>query len=389
MQADRFTHHGLEISEMIRVESAKHVSECLRDASERGEAILPLGGGTSLDTGFVVDEAFTALDLSGIGGIVDYIPTDMTAGFLAGTTLREVRESLATNGQELPVAMPASDRATIGGLVATGFAGPRRLSAGTLKDLLIGCEYVRPDGLVAKAGGMTVKNVSGFEIPRLMNGSWGSLAVLTRVNLKVLPIPESDVTVLHRAGSLAEALDLQTRLLSERWPLAAMVTERQGDGWNTAMRFTGRQVVLDQQSAEIIHELTGETAIVAGPEPWRDHAETWAECGDDAVMVVGGSIERLRAMLEQTSIADVALEIAISLGTVSTTLRVDPGAIPADRITSELDRYSLSWVIEGGPVEWRRGAAIWGPQRADAALARSVKDQFDPAGVLNRGRLFV
>src|SRR5699024_1400043 len=123
-----------------------------------------------------------------------YEPADLTASFHAGTTLAEVNDILGEQGQELPLDMPQADRATIGGLVATGFYGPRRLGSGTLKDLLIGCAYVRGDGLVAKAGGMLVKNVSGFEISRLLHGSWGSLAGLTSINLKVVPKPKADFT---------------------------------------------------------------------------------------------------------------------------------------------------------------------------------------------------
>ena len=133
-------------------------------------------------------------------------PADLVLSVRAGTTFAEVQPELGEHGQEIPIDVAYPERATIGGLIATGFAGPRRLRSGSFRDLLIGCEYVRGDGLVANAGGMVVKNVSGFEIPRFLHGSWGALAVLTTVNLKVTPKPRHDGTILALSGPRHEAV---------------------------------------------------------------------------------------------------------------------------------------------------------------------------------------
>src|SRR5690554_3036235 len=100
---------GLNIVKTVKVESPEHISDVLRQASEAGTPVLAIGGGTCLSTGHPVDQEFIALDMSGLSGILDYIPTDMTAGFLTGTPMRIVIESLADNGQELPVDIAVDD----------------------------------------------------------------------------------------------------------------------------------------------------------------------------------------------------------------------------------------------------------------------------------------
>ncbi len=370
------------ITDTVHIDSPQHLSEVLSAASQQDQPVLPIGGGTCLSTGNRTDRGFLALDLTGLSGIDDYIPTDMTASFRAGTSLAEVRVALAENGQELPIDLAEGDGGTIGGLVATGFSGPRRLNQGTLKDLLIGCEYVRGDGLIAKAGGMTVKNVSGFEISRLLHGSWGSLAVLTRVNLKVLPIARVDRTISWRDDSASEGLGRQRTLL-DALPMATGAQTISSDtGITTSIRFVGRGGAVDDYLARA-------EAAVGAPTSESEGSQDWVvpQSSADTPLLIctttGNDLEAVAGSLDGT---EGVTEVRISLGTTTLWASIDPQRLAIEPLT---DLATGMWKIEGGSDTWKGDRSVWGSSREDFAVAQSVKNGFDPNNILNRGRLFV
>lgn len=373
---------AMNISESVKVESPEHLSQVLTRASEAGTPVMPIGGGTCIDTGQAVDGEFVAVDLSGMSGIVDYIPTDMTAGFLAGTPMRVVRETLAANGQELPVDLTEDDAGTIGGLVSTGFSGPRRYGQGTLKDLLIGSEYVRGDGLIAKAGGMTVKNVSGFEISRMLHGSWGALAVLTRVNLKIIPKPRADRSLYWRDADADSALARQERLLA-RFPNAiAIQSARSEDGWDTAIRFSGRELAVDDYMKQAISG-EGEASVVSSASSYWAPVPSTCENAQLVLSTASAHLQKITNELLVTG-AVTNLSVSFSIGTIR-------AEVNQDMLTkSDLTRLGAQlWMIEGGNESWKADLPVWGPTRADQVVMQSIKQQFDPANILNRGRLFI
>jgi glycolate oxidase FAD binding subunit len=378
-----------QIAQTLRVTSSADVADVLRLLSGTGTPVIPVGGGTSLHTGNVTTDEYTAIDMRGMSGVREYNPTDLTASFWAGTTLADVRVTLEEYGQELPVDMVRPGRATIGGLVATGFAGPRRLGSATLKDLIIGCEYVRGDGLVAKAGGMLVKNVSGFEIPRFLHGSWGSLAVISAINVKVIPKPKADITFIHHDDALESSLAAQLRLLRGHPGVFAAVTERRHDGWVLAVRLLGRRASLDAQVVSMRDDLGADTDVVQGDEHWDDFNERWAVSDDLVRLVIGGRSEALRQLaLELGPLAGVE-SLSLSFGTGTLRVALDPKGHHRPDVEVRLSRHPVQWVIESAPAYWRGTASVWGPEREDRPLVESIKAQFDPANILNRGRLFI
>jgi FAD/FMN-containing dehydrogenase len=373
---------GLNVRETVTVESPEHLADVVIHANRRDMSVVPVGGGTYLSTGVPTEHEYIALDLSPLNGVENYVPTDMTASFLAGTPVADVRAALAENGQELPVDLPADDAGTIGGLVATGYAGARRLGQGTLKDLLIGCEYVRGDGLIAKAGGMTVKNVSGFEISRLLHGSWGSLAILTRVNLKVLPLPREDRTFTWHDSDMAVALDRQMRLLNGFPSCIALETSANKGNYATSIRFVGRETAMADYEQQL-------TSAEGTPDEAHDGATPWNSVVATEVvphLVASNSLENSRELalrLNGTEGVDT-LGVSLTLGTVRA------GIVPDVVCANDLAGIATGlWMIEGGHPDWKAGAIVWGPQSGDLAVAMAVKQQFDPAGILNRDRLFI
>lgn len=373
---------GMNVQETITVESSEHLADVMLSASRRDTPVVPVGGGTYLSTGVSTEHEYIALDLSALNGVENYIPTDMTASFRAGTPIADVRAALAQNGQELPVDLPADDGGTIGGLVATGYAGARRLGQGTLKDLLIGCEYVRGDGLLAKAGGMTVKNVSGFEISRLLHASWGSLAILTRVNLKVLPLPRVDRTFTWHDTDLAAALDRQLRLLSGFPACIALETSGSKGEYATSIRFVGRETALADYEQQLISAEAKPDETQQGNAAWIPAAAT----ENAPQLVASNSLEQSRELAMKLNAMEGIehLAVALALGTVRAS--VAPELVGA---TEFAGLATGAWMIEGGDAAWKAGVRVWGPQSGDHEVAAAVKQRFDPAGILNRGRLFI
>lgn len=374
--------HPSQISDNVAIETSEHLSEVVRQANENDTPVLPIGGGTCLSTGHPVEHPFISLDMRGLNGVMEYVPTDMTASFLSGTPVGEVRSVLAENGQELPIDLADDDAGTIGGLVATGFSGPRRYGQGTLKDLLIGCEYVRGDGLLAKAGGMTVKNVSGFEITRLLHGSWGSLAVLTRVNLKVIPKARVDQTLVWQDASLDETLARQQRLLAGYPAAIALQSVQHSDCWETSIRFAGRDVAIDAYIREVSDLVGVPDGIFTGSEIWSMPAATV----DVPHLIVSGTQHQSLQTIQHLAQQEFAAEMSVSFGIGTVRVQINPELF----LSGDVETLGSNlWMIEGGSDDWKAKLPVWGPERPDRFVMQSIKMQFDPGSILNRGRLFV
>jgi glycolate oxidase FAD binding subunit len=192
------------------------------DASNSGVALRIVGRGTWLDAGRPV-RAAESISTEGLTGITEYVPGDLVLTARAGTTLGEIRAATAEHKQWLALDSYGGDNATIGAIVATGSNGPLLTSFGRPRDLVLGVEFVSGTGAIARGGGRVVKNVAGFDLTRLMCGSWGSLGIITEVTVRVHARPERD-------ESLAIALDgndaaSRVRQVLRRLPFAPYACE--------------------------------------------------------------------------------------------------------------------------------------------------------------------
>ncbi|MFI5841990.1 FAD-binding oxidoreductase [Catenuloplanes sp. NPDC051500] len=179
---------GVPAALVARPADAAQVADVLRVAAAYHLAVVARGGGTRLDWGTPPSRLDLILDLSGLDRIIDHAAGDLVLVAEAGARLADVQRHLAVAGQRLAVDAPTPG-ATLGGTVATGHSGPSRLLAGPIKDQIIGISVVRPDGTPAISGGRVVKNVAGYDLGRLMCGSYGTLAVFTRLIFRLRPLP--------------------------------------------------------------------------------------------------------------------------------------------------------------------------------------------------------
>src|SRR5688572_11950279 len=170
------------------------VSDAVRTAAGEGTPLRVVGGGRWLRAGSPVEAART-LDTSGLAGIIEYVPGDLTLTAYAGTTLAEIEEATAAHSQWLPLDPFGDPRGTLGATLATASAGPLGGSIGLPRDVTVGLAFVTGEGEVVRGGGRVVKNVAGFDLVRLTIGAWGTLGIITEATVRLRARPEVDETL--------------------------------------------------------------------------------------------------------------------------------------------------------------------------------------------------
>jgi len=366
----------------VRAERVEDVVDVIRAANAAREAIVLRGGGTRLSIGDAPERYDTCVDLRGISGIVEYEPEDLVVTVRAGTTLAELSATLAKNGQRWPVEVGAPERATVGGTIASAADGPSRLRYFHPRDWTIGVQAVLGDGTVARAGGRVVKNVTGYDLTKLYAGSFGTLCAITEVSLKLLAIPPCTATLRLEAPTLDYAY-LQTSSLIERGlPIDALAivhgppAEELGCPSLTGIwvRVVGTPRVVERLRAEI--SATG---------PYVDEAhEVWPRLA----MLPLGAATSIRLSYPAGSVephpGPAGALIYPGVGTMHVFGTEGPGELRALRMLLEAKGGAV--VLERAPSELRREVGTWGTPRTPEAIARALKDRFDPNGVLAPGR---
>jgi glycolate oxidase FAD binding subunit len=325
--------------------------------AEGRRRLLFAGGGTALPPGPQVDVEISTEQLN---RVVEYAPADQVVTVECGVTLEQLQQELGKHGQRLALDPPEPSKATLGGIIASNSFGPLRTRFGSVRDLIIGVGIVRADGTRAKGGGKVVKTVAGFDLPKLMCGSWGTLAFIATATFRVHPVAEQTVTLRARGG---DPLELARRVRAQQLEPAAMLALREDTAWDVYLRFEGfgagvraqREKLRDLEEVEWPEPSTRPVRIRFGA--LSTHAEQVAK-----------ALAPLRARLEWLP--------TLGLGFASCA-SVEPGALQGAR--REL-RAIGGWLVAGGD---------WGPAPASLALQRAVKERFDPAGVLAPGRFIV
>jgi glycolate oxidase FAD binding subunit len=187
--ADAFTLGLRTPSRVANPRTFDELSSVLRECDGNGDAVVLFGGATLQGLGRLPERYDVAVSLAALDRTLAYEPRDLTIALEAGVTLDALARTLATHGQFVPFDAPYPQRGTVGGALASGWLGPRRATYGRPRDYVIGTTVALADGTLASAGGMVVKNVTGYDTSRLYAGSLGTLAALARVNLKTLPLP--------------------------------------------------------------------------------------------------------------------------------------------------------------------------------------------------------
>ena len=211
----------------------------MRALAAEKAAVAFVGGGTDLELGAPPARLDAVVRTRRLARVIEHAPSDQIVAVEAGLPLAALQRHLAPHGQRLALDPPLPERATIGGIVAANAFGPRRTRFGAVRDLVIGITVVRADGVVARGGGKVVKNVAGFDLPRLFCGSLGTLGLVAEVVFRLHPLPEASATVVLAGLSAPTALEVARSALDARLEPVAVVALAEGEGFRLALRFEG------------------------------------------------------------------------------------------------------------------------------------------------------
>jgi glycolate oxidase FAD binding subunit len=393
------------MAEALRPRDEADLVEIVQAAVAEETPLELLSGGTKRGFGRPVEGR--AVDLSGLAGVTLYEPSELVMSARPGTPLSEIEGLLSQHRQQLafepadygPLFGAPAGRQTLGGVLATNLSGPRRIKAGAARDHFLGFRAVSGRGEAFKAGGRVVKNVTGYDLPKLMAGSFGTLAALTEVTIKVHPAPEKTRTVLifgldparavaalaQAAGSPHEASGLA--FLPADAARRSGVSYVGGAGASVAaVRVEGPGPSVEHRCAALRQELRGfgATEELHGMNSGR----FWQEVRDVAPLLSDlGALWRLSVtpseaprVVRELAPADWFADWAGGLIWFAA-----PEAEP-ERVRRAVGAHGHATLVRGSDAE--RRAAFQPQPPALAALTRRVKESFDPLRLLNRGRMY-
>lgn len=387
----------------LKPATAAQVTDAVRWALSANEPLEILGSGSRRGLGRPV-QAGHALDLSGLSGVIAYEPEELVLTALAGTPMATIRAMLADRGQHLAFEPP--EGGTLGGLVASGLAGPRRISAGSARDHTLGISGVSGRGEAYKGGGKVVKNVTGYDVPKLMAGSFGTLTALTEITVKVLPAPEDTATLLLSGLDDRAAVAMLDRALRSPYEvsgaahLPAGIAARSGvsavsgaGGAVTLVRLEGFGPSVAARVTMLREELRADAVL------GRDESlAVWREVRDGAGLGAGAG-EGSDAHLWKLSVPPSAGPATVEAirRTLDVEVFYDWGgglvwlAAPPDSgmaIRAALSAGGHATLVRA-PESVRAATDVFQPLPEPLmALSRRVKESFDPKGILNPGRMY-
>ena len=381
---------GLTPSSVIEPSSIDKLSAVLRDANDRGAAVIPWGAGRHMSLGNIPARYDIALRTAKLDRVIEYEPADMTISVEAGITIGALQSHLAAHGQFLPIDAPAG--ATVGGVLAAGVSGPSRHAYGLPRDWLIGCRIVLADGTIVKGGGRVVKNVAGYDIPKLVVGSLGTLGVIAEATFKLAPLPAQQETLLVRCETLDEAARLvfaaDERSLALR---AVAITRVVGEVFKppaTALSETTAAFWLSG-AATAVERTRREIEELAGSEVERTDDSSWmplAPSADSVTLqasVLPSNVSALCEMLRAQA------QYVVAYPTTGMVIANVDDAGDIAPFIEDMRRYVAttggSLIVTCAPVALKQRIDVWGAVDALAVML-ALKHQFDPNSTLSAGR---
>jgi glycolate oxidase FAD binding subunit len=419
----------------VRPQSAAEIADVVKFAAKEQLAIVTSGARTKLGMGLPPRQYDIALDMTRLDRVVAYDPGDLTLSVEAGIPLHQLGGILAEHRQFLPLAVPYLSQTTIGGTIASSVDSPLRQLYGTARDYLLGMEFITGDGVAAKSGGRVVKNVTGYDIHKLMVGALGTLGVVTRMNFKTFPMPADSRAFVAAFQTVERACGMRNRISQS--PLAPMTVELfspgvadlfsseaaariepipmpantiSGTRWTFTCVFSGNENTLKRYESDLrrMAEECGavDAMVLAGPQI----APAFAHKREFVPIALSSSpaatILKISALpIKLAEAIKIAAQVAESRRLRWVAMARGVGVIyfavlPAERNEETKHRVAQAsnHILEacaalGGhatipwcPGDWKDVLKVWGLDRSDFAQMQKLKSVFDPRAVLSPGR---
>lgn len=366
----------------------------LQYANQAGMSVAPRGGGTKLDWGCAPQPIDLMISTAKFSRILEHTPGDMTVTVESGVTIAQLQAALCPYRQRLALDPLWPEHATVGGVIATNDSGALRLRYGSIRDLIIGITVVLPNGTIAKSGGKVVKNVAGYDLPKLMSGAFGTLGIISRAVLRLHPLPERSVTLSFSFRNREKANDFMLAI-TDSVVVASGLQMRTG-ATGTIMvdvRIDGIAAGIAAQTATV-SKLAGEAPSAdASGDPWQASQQLWNSSPSDAICKLSMLPTQLSSTAEfvREALSDNADWRLVMHSTGLAWLQIDATDCKqiADLIASVRELLAPtggSAVLLKGPPRLRSLLDMWGAVGSALPIMKRIKEQFDPRGTLNRGR---
>jgi len=390
---------------VIEPGNPEEAARALKIAANAGLRVIPRGGASKLDWGNKVRKSESGngeliLSLRRLNRIVEHAWGDMTATVEAGCTFQQFQQTLAEHGQRLALDPLWPDQATIGGILATNDSGPLRVRFGSLRDLIIGITLALPDGTLAKSGGKVVKNVAGYDLPKLATGSLGTLGIITQAIFRLHPVPRETRTLsfsLPDSGpSGAASVNALVLAIQDCNMVPTGVQVRAGSSLTPELdiRFEGTATGCEAQMEQTLRLASGARRSESPADAWNARSTLWVGAEPSVVCKFSLLPADLGSFIDLISKASERLRlhwrfVAQAIGVGHLRLEAPDGASLLDavkQLRKNLEGRGGSFSILRCPLEIKSQMDVWGSAGDALPLMRSIKAQFDPTGVLNPGR---
>ncbi|PFG40793.1 glycolate oxidase FAD binding subunit [Georgenia soli] len=381
---------GVPAAAVARPTTVEGVSAVLREATAQGMVTVARGAGTALTWGCPPERADLLLDTTGLDRLVEHEAGDLVVVAEAGLALRDLQEHVGRAGQELVADVPRErleGGSTVGGALATGASGPRRLQRLALRDLVLGTTVVLADGTVATSGGKVVKNVAGYDLAKLMTGSFGTLGVVVRAAFRLHPVRPDRAFVL-RTGPLEEVADLARAVVASQLAPAAVELDRPAGSDEASL------AVLLEGTGDAVAARAADTAALVGGAVGEEPSWWGRLPGGDSLAKATATLVGVKDLLLAARAAEQAHGAAVALrgsavgvlhaGVTAPGAGALAGVVAGLRAAAPSPREGTVTVLTV-PAELREGLDVWGPV-GGLDLMRSIKERLDPGRNLAPGR---
>jgi len=386
---------GVAAQMVVEPGTADELALVLRCANDAGLSVVPRGGGTKLGWGNPPRRADLVLSTARLEQVLEHAWADMTATVEAGCTVARFQKTLSEHGQRLALDALWPERATIGGILATNDSGSLRVRFGALRDLIIGITLALPDGTLAKSGGKVVKNVAGYDLPKLATGSLGTLGVITQAIFRLYPLPREVRSVSFTASSLETLSKLVLAVQDSKLAFTGLqLCAQSGGPPELAVRFEGTTGGIEAQLRQMLQLAADARQVDSPQDPWSAREALWSgsepalicKCGvlPSQLSTLCGVVGRVA---EPLGLAWKVVAQAVGLAFVRLSGSQEQ-ALPAAaaKLRSELEQLSGTLAVLHCPPAVKKDIEVWGSTGDAQALMRRVKEQLDPTGTLNPGR---